>query len=202
MNAHKLLLIETIKVQDGIPQNLGYHQARMRASRSSLLGCNDEIDLASIIDVPDNLREGIVKCRIIYGACVKGIEFDPYALPRIETIRLVPCDSIEYDHKRLDRSDIAALFARRGNADDILIVKHGLLTDVSFANIALFDGKAWCTPATPLLPGTKRQKLLDEGVIQTTDIMDSEIGRFVRLSYINAMLELDELSVPAGAIQV
>ena len=51
-----------------------------------------------------------------------------------------------------------------------LIVKDGYLTDTSIANIALYDGYTWFTPAHPLLRGTKRAELLNKQLIVEKDI--------------------------------
>ena len=79
----------------------------------------------------------------------------PYAPRRIESLRLVHDDHIDYALKRTDRSALDACFARRGGADDVLIVRRGLLTDTTVANLALFDPHTarWYTPARPLLAG-------------------------------------------------
>ena len=67
----------------------------------------------------------------------------------------------EHRQKKLN-----SLFQIRQDKDDILIVKNGLLTDTSIANIALYDGNDWYTPLHPLLKGTKRAELLDKGVLK------------------------------------
>jgi hypothetical protein len=43
---------------------------------------------------------------------------------------------------------------QRGNADEIIIVRNGLLSDTSYSNIALFDGTMWVTPKTHLSTDT------------------------------------------------
>ena len=82
----------------------------------------------------------------------------PYTPRRIETLRLVHDDHIDYAQKRTDRSALDACFARRCGADDVIIVRRGLLTDTTVANLALFDPHTarWYTPAAPLLAGTHR----------------------------------------------
>ncbi len=74
------------------------------------------------------------------------------------------------------------------NADDVLIVKNGLLTDTSYANIAFFDGVQWLTPATPLLAGTRRQQLLEQGVITEATLHPSDLKQFKFAKLMNAML--------------
>ena len=55
-------------------------------------------------------------------------------------------DDIDYRYKQADRRVLDEAFALRDTADDVLIVRHGLLTDTSIANIALWDGCEWHTP--------------------------------------------------------
>lgn len=72
-------------------------------------------------------------------------------------------DTIDYRYKSTDRKELEALYALRGNQDDVLIVRNNLLTDTSIANVALEKEGVWYTPRTPLLKGTKRALLLEQG---------------------------------------
>ena len=49
---------------------------------------------------------------------------------------MVDCDEADYRYKSADRSLLDRLFALRGAADDVLIVRRGLITDTSIANVA------------------------------------------------------------------
>ena len=85
------------------------------------------------------------------------------------------------------------LFALRGEADEVVIIRNGLLTDTSYSNIALFDGRHWVTPRQPLLRGTMRQSLLDAGVLTEQDIKAEDWSSYRRVSLINAMMPLGRL---------
>ena len=102
-------------------------------------------------------------------------------------------DNVGY--KSTDRSRLNALVAQKGNCDDIIIVKHGLLTDTSFTNLAIFDGKHWVTPRHPLLPGTKRAALLDKGMIQEADITLEDLRNANKVSLFNAMIDFGEIEI-------
>ena len=52
---------------------------------------------------------------------------------------------MEYNYKWEDRSQLDALYAKRENVDDILIVKNGLITDTLYANIAFEKSGQWFT---------------------------------------------------------
>lgn len=88
---------------------------------------------------------------------------------------------------------LEALAAQRGEADEVVIVKNGLLTDTSYSNIALFNGSHWVTPRQPLLRGTMRQSLLDDGVLAEQDIKAEDWNSFRQVSLINAMMPLGRL---------
>lgn len=127
----------------------------------------------------------------------------PYAPRRIETLRLVHDDHIDYTLKRTDRSALDACFARRRGADDVIIVRRGLLTDTTVANLALFDPHTarWYTPAVPLLAGTHRSALLSAGILTPhPDLTPKSLVRFTRLRLFNALLGWDECELPITAV--
>ena len=104
------------------------------------------------------------------------VEYFPYHVRPVHSLQLVVQDDIDYRYKQADRRVLDEAFALRDTADDVLIVRHGLLTDTSIANIALWDGCEWHTPAQPLLAGTQRRYLLDTGQIKETDIPVASLG--------------------------
>ena len=144
---------------------------------------------------------GIVKARVVYGE--KGIEdlsYSPYAVRHVHSLALMQADTIDYTYKSAGREPLNCLFALRGACDDILIVKQGLLTDTSIANIALSDGTHWYTPAHPLLKGTKRAALLEEGILQEKDIRPEDLPSFSTVRLFNAMIDWGELELPVRNI--
>ena len=92
------------------------------------------------------------------------------------------------------------LFASRGTADDVLVVRKGWLTDTSICNIALWNGKQWITPSKPLLAGTKRASLLEQGEIATGDIRPDDLPAYSRIRLFNAMIEFGEIELPVDKI--
>jgi 4-amino-4-deoxychorismate lyase len=188
-------LFESIKIVDGMAYNLPSHEARYNAACRELFGCVGA-DLHGAITVPDHARQGIYKCRILYsGSGIESVEYIPYQMRYVKSLKIIHEDSIEYSHKYCDRGVLDRLCARRDGCDDILIVRRGLLTDTSFGNIVFNDGARWITPATPLLPGTRRMKLLEEGLIFESDIRPSDLPGFLIAAVINAMIELGEMSI-------
>lgn len=154
--------------------------------------CKNEMDLAERITIPSDLNEGLYKCRVLYAAEIESVEFIPYKLPVIRSLKLITDDEIEYAHKYEDRSRISRLFESRGSCDDILIIKNGLVTDTSFCNTVFYDGKKYYTPAMPLLNGTKRQQLLQQKKIEEKIIRKEDLNLFQKIYLINAMVEMED----------
>lgn len=124
------------------------------------------------------------------GQGITLVRADEYRMRAISSLRLVTCDDIDYAYKSADRSRLEQLLGQRGNADEIIIVRNGLLTDTSYSNIALFDGTMWVTPKTPLLKGTMRQAMLDKGLLVERDITPEYCWSCREVSLINAMMPL------------
>jgi len=184
--------IESIKVEKRHFFNLPYHQARMDSSRLRAFGQVGKIDLKKHLKIPESLGLEIYKCRVLYGKDIEAIDFTLYQPRTIKTLKLIEDNNIEYTFKYADRENINLLFEQRINCDDILIVKNNLITDTSYCNIIFFDGNKWLTPQQPLLKGTKRQQLLDEGKIYEIRITVEDLGSFLKFMLINAMLGFDE----------
>ena len=90
---------------------------------------------------------------------------------------------------------------QKGEADEILIVKNGFITDISYANIVLKHRDGLITPAHCLLKGTRRQQLLDQGVITEQAINVDDLFRAESVLIINAMLGLeDQMEIPVSQI--
>lgn len=194
--------IETIKLLDKRLHNLHYHNMRANQARHEVLGASDIVDLAQYVSIPDDIGRGIYKCRVTFGHTVAAVEISPYRRKKIKSLKLVNGGDIDYHYKYADRSAINALFDQRDNSDDILIVKNGIITDTSYANVAFFDGSEWYTPSTPLLKGTKRQQLLDEGRIRLAVIRQSDLTDFSECVVFNAMVDFEiARSIPVRRIR-
>lgn len=193
--------LETIRCENGVLQNLNYHQSRLDSSQAILLKSYRSINLNGLI-VPKNCENGLFKCRIIYAESLQSVEFLPYTLPKISSLKLVVNNQIDYSHKFANRSEIQKMFDKRGLSDDILILKNGWITDTSFANILFFDGKRWFTPEKPLLKGTQRENLLRQGLIFQANISPDSVPDFSKARLINAMIRFeDEIDVETGRIE-
>lgn len=187
----RLTFLETIRIENGKIWNLSYHQKRMNATREYFFKAYDFIELSKIIDPKTQCR---TKCRILYGKDILDITYDEYKMRIVKSLQVIKCDSIEYNYKFSERNDLNELFERRGERDDILISKKGLITDTSIGNIALYDGKRWFTPAQPLLKGTQRQCLIDNQIILEKEIPEKAIFDYDEVCIFNAMIPFGEIS--------
>ncbi len=194
-------LVESLQLKNGVLQNTDYHNTRMKHSRRDLFQLDENIDLKEEITIPAEFRSGLFKCRVVYTRNIDTVEFIPYEIKQIRSLKIVHGE-IDYSFKFEDRSSIKNLFAERGNCDDIIILKDGMLSDTSSANIVLLREGRWYTPSTPLLKGTKRQKLLDDGIIFEEEISADDISHFSQASLINAMLDIGDIIIGTEGISM
>ncbi|MDD2949713.1 MAG: aminotransferase class IV family protein [Sulfuricurvum sp.] len=188
------MLLETLRCENGAVLHLPYHQARLDQSLKCIHALR-QYDLKSLIHPPS---AGIYRCRFLYDETEYKVEFHPYT-PRVTTsLKLIYDDTIDYSLKDSNRDALNALYEQRGECDDILIVKNGLLTDTSIANVALWIEGKWFTPQTPLLAGTTRARLLDEGFLTPALLHPGDIARATKVAIFNAMV--DFLEVESGII--
>ncbi|EHO47146.1 aminotransferase class IV family protein [Haemophilus sp. oral taxon 851] len=185
-------LFETLCIENGKIQNIDLHQARYERSLRAYYGKSAVkiFNLFSLIQLPESLQNQLVRCRIDYNAETIQIQYFEYHRKIYLTFQPVICDDIEYGLKYSDRSLINTLFAQRGASDEIIIIKNGKVTDCSIGNLIFRQGKKWYTPDTPLLLGTQREKLLQEGKIQECTIFQEDIVNFDETKIINAMNSL------------
>jgi 4-amino-4-deoxychorismate lyase len=187
------LLVETIRVDDGVPANLTFHNERIMRSMSDLFGIRAMIDLADILSVPADAKKGIFKCRVEYDEEIRKIEFLQYRITPVKRLKLVDGGDISYGYKFTDRKMIGKLMERRGECDDILIIKNGMVTDTSYANVVLLDQDGrWITPATYLLRGTRRAYLLKSGLIQEVQVGVNDLENYSMVKLINAMIGIED----------
>lgn len=183
--------IESICIIDRNIRNPELHRDRMNCSRYKFLGMEEKIDPEEIIHAHDIPSTGKYKCRIVYGTEVESIEFIPYRVRNINSIRLVENNFLNYRYKFLNR-DAFELLKDSVAEDEILIVKNGQITDTSYSNVIFFDGKKWVTPSTCLLNGIMRQRLLNSGEISEENISFRDMDRFTSFKLINAMMNPEE----------
>ncbi len=176
---------ETIKCEDFEVFNLEYHKKRV----SNTIGLN--FDLGSYIYPPTN---DLYRCKVIYDQNeILDVQYYLYKKRDIKSFKIVYDDTIVYDKKYLNRGNIDKLFLQKENCDDIIIIKNGLLTDTSIANIAIYYQNRWITPKKPLLYGTTRARLIESKKIFEEDITVQMLKDVKQLALLNAMVNFDKL---------
>jgi 4-amino-4-deoxychorismate lyase len=194
------LCFETICVENRQLKNLSYHEARLNKTRKALWGYQDHWNLSELIEIPDSVDSDMYKCRLAYNEEIDNIKWEPYTRRTIRKIQRVYHETIDYSFKYEDRAELNTLFAQRSDADEILIIKKGMVTDSLYCNVAFSDGEQWFTPSTPLLPGTQRAFLLDEGLIQEADISEKDLSKYRWVKLFNAMVNWE--NAPELAVEV
>lgn len=192
--------VETIKIVNGLAANLPYHQARMARTLGHFFPTTAIPHLESLLCPTPDMT--LSKARVVYGEQgVEDIQYSPYTRRDIHSLRIVVDDTIDYPYKSTQRARLNQLATQRGTQDEVIIVRQGLVTDTSFTNIALLEHGQWLTPKHPLLPGTQRARLLDEGVLQEEDITPDRLMQAEAVALINAMLTLGDIVVSPSAIR-
>lgn len=188
-------LLETIKCKDGQLFNIKFHQARFEKAQKEYFGISPKIKLNKEIAVPEFAKNGLFRCRVTYSKQIVSIEFIPYQFQKINSLKLVEGNEIDYRYKYSDREKLNQLFEKRGNCDDIIIVKNRCITDSFVANLIFFDGEKWWTPDPPLLSGTQRARLLEQGKIFECRITTQDLSKYKKVGLINALNNFEDMQI-------
>ncbi len=189
--------IETIRFEHGQADLLPLHEARLNRTRKIHYPSSQYISLNDLKPPDKNLW----KCRLLYTDHIEDVEFLKYKIKKINSLKTVFDDTIEYTEKAADRSAIDRLFKAKENCDDIMIVRRGYITDASYANLIFFDGNSWYTPKTPLLAGVRREYLLATGQVKELNLRPNDLNNFSLVMLINAMLPFElQRAFPVGNI--
>ncbi|NVJ53882.1 MAG: aminotransferase class IV [Campylobacteraceae bacterium] len=174
---------ETIKCEDYEVFNLEYHEKRVAKTVSLNLNLQEYLYAPS---------KDLYRCKVVYDEnSILSVDFFAYKKREIKSFKIIEDDRIEYSKKYLNRSSLDNLYEKREACDEIIIIKNGLVTDTSIANIAIFDGTNWLTPKQPLLEGTTRARLLKEGSLVEKDIDLQMLKSCEKLALMNAMIDFD-----------
>lgn len=192
--------VESIKLEDGVFYRLKLHQERINIAFADCFPSEEPINVFQILNQYSIPQKGIFKTRILYDSDFQSIEFIPYTKREIISLQLVDTEMESFRYKLEDRTGFNIAFAKRGECDDVLLVRNGLLTDTSYSNIALFDGKQWFTPKSPLLFGVNRAQLIDQGKLIEKNISVNELVNFQRIRLFNAMIEFGQIDLDVSGI--
>ena len=182
-------LVESIRAEEGKLFLLEYHQKRMEKSYRHFFEKTCPFLLTKNLLLPNGL--GKFKVRFVYNEQQYHVEMAPYTPRQIKKIKAVEVGDYTYTHKTTERTIIDTAFAQRGDCDDVLLLKNGWVTDLSYANLLLWDGQQWVTPQTPLLEGVQRQFLLDQQKIVAKPIHINDLENYSHFQGVNALNPFD-----------
>ncbi|MDN5100870.1 aminotransferase class IV family protein [Aliarcobacter butzleri] len=176
---------ETIKCEDFEVFNLDYHQKRV----ANTIGLN--INLQEYINP---ISEELLRCKLIYDENgVVDVLYFPYKKREIKSFKIIFDNEIEYSKKYLNRTKLDELYEKKDDCDEVIIIKDGIVTDTTIANIAIFYENLWITSKNCLLGGTTRARLLEEKKLLEKDITLDMLKNASKVALMNAMIGFDEI---------
>lgn len=181
-------LLETIRLEDGKLMNLDYHEKRMDKSISQLFGNRELPAIREMITISGQHESGIFKCRLLYSNTSFKLRVEAYKKRTINKLIIIENPDIKYDLKYSDRAALERIINPDEKNTEILITQNNYLSDTTYTNIALKKGSEWITPDRPLLEGTQRALLLNEGIIQSGKIRISDLNKYSNIRLFNAMM--------------
>ena len=192
--------IESIRLENGMLPQLDLHQRRVNLTLLAHYGKAAAIDLARELMHRSLPAAGLFKIRVTYDRKITGLDIDPYVRREVAKVGLVATDALDYRYKYADRTALDALREKVPVGVQPILTRDGLLTDALYANVCLFDGVQWLTPAEPLLEGTARAAALASGAVVAAPIRSEDFrkGRYTKVKLINCMVSFAE----AGEIVV
>ena len=195
------MFLETIRIQDGHAYHMADHIDRMcrTALHFGFVAPALPADLDAL--VPHTLRTGTVRCRIVYGHTLRELTFTPYRRRRLERLIAVDAGAMDYAFKYADRSPLERPNIPLSEADELLFVRGGYVTDTSYTNLILRRDQELFTPDTFLLDGTCRRRLLRTAQVRTAQVRLSDLPAYDELLLVNAMMPLGEaLRLPVTSV--
>jgi 4-amino-4-deoxychorismate lyase len=195
--------IETICFEQGAFQRIDLHNMRCNQTRNRFFGSLPPLDLALFLSVPDHLKEEKIKCTVTYDEEIRTIEYVSYQIRPVNSLKMVYDDTIDYSFKYADRTKLSSFFQLRGQFDDILIIKNGLITDTCYANIIFFSNSKWYSPKKPLLHGTRVESYIREKRVTSALLRPKDLSQFSEARIINAMISIEDAPIiPISHIRI
>jgi 4-amino-4-deoxychorismate lyase len=187
---------ESVKLLDGKLYNESYHLARLNRTLKNFGAKMPALDKLPFTN-DATLLQGLFKYKIIYNLDeIIEVQISPYKRRTITKVHYVQFDNLNYSYKYADRAELNSHNMLLADDEEVVYIKHGMLTDAIYSNIAFFDGDAWFTPRHPLLFGTKRAQLIADGILHETVILKNDITGYEKISFINALNDLDDVALP------
>ncbi|MCB0662850.1 MAG: aminotransferase class IV [Saprospiraceae bacterium] len=158
----------------------------MEYSFSSLFPGARPHNLSAILQQA-TFQDGWLKCRIEYDASDYDLSVLPYEKATFNHIVFQEIGSFTYPFKFADRAWINNFEKEVPDKTALLFLKEGKVTDGAYFNVAFKNGDEWLTPYQPLLKGTCRERLIQNGTLQTAVIKKADLHWFSAVRLFNAM---------------
>jgi 4-amino-4-deoxychorismate lyase len=183
--------LESIKIYNGKIHLANFHLKRVNNTLKANFAAFKKWNALPILK--NNIQNiGLNKCRIIYDNNTFEVSFSAYKKQKIQEFVIVEAADFIYNYKFANRDFINTHKTNYAKDCEVIFSKNGLLTDASAYNICLWNGIEWHTPTKPLLEGVMRESLLNQKIIIAKDISVEEIKNYSKISFINALNDLEE----------
>jgi 4-amino-4-deoxychorismate lyase len=186
------LLLETIRIKDGIAENLDIHDERVTASQLAVDGLRRLDPINEILADYPPPGKGLIKARLIYNKDLFKIQYQKYVKSKISKLVLWETNSIYYPFKFANREIFDKIKKRLPAESEAIITVQGRITDTTYTNLAFKQNKHWYTPEHPILKGTQRAYLLNAKIISLADITVKDLPSFDSVRLFNAMMPWEE----------
>lgn len=188
-------LFESIRIFDGVPGLIEFHQRRMDYSYRLLYDKPNPFFLSDIIIKENTRLKKLVKLKVSYSEENYTCDFFLYNRRIINSIKCVDVGKYNYNLKYTDRSFINGLRDKNNCYDDILMIKNDFVTDTSYCNIIFYDGDNWYVPLEPLFKGVQREFLIHKKLIKELRIRLKDISKFESFKLVNSMITFSDSEV-------
>lgn len=194
--------LETIRICDGQPLHLDWHQGRVSDTFSKFYPGAAPFRLESLFRTSTPPAGSDLRWRIRYDHISCETEFSSFQVKPLQSLQLIRLPpEYSYWYKFADRRILELASSRRGVADDVLLIRDGWITDTTVANVAFLKNNRWYTPAIPLLAGTTWKRLVTHGTLTPRPIHVHDLDRYEACAVFNALRDWDPaLAIPVGAI--
>ena len=185
------MFLETLCIENNVVKNQEAHWQRIQKTAAHF-GFRPPKTPDILRKMPTNLASTKTKCSIIYKEEINKITFTPYIPKRVNSLKLVEAPHICYRFKYADRDMLNQLRSLKSEYSEVLITQNGCITDTTYSNVACKRGDTYFTPDTYLLNGTKRQWLIQQGILHEVRITKENLHSYDAVILINAMLDLED----------
>ena len=79
--SEQVQFLETVKVVNGEFIHPEYNLQRMKQAMNEVFGTSVPDTFFKDIVIPEQMKRGVVKCRILYGKSIDEVEFQHYTCP-------------------------------------------------------------------------------------------------------------------------